>query len=71
MVLADLKLKLLSGEQRVKTVQNDQKRKYQLVRHRPPYFGMRTVFYSSITLRKEEPSIANIIWRYSLLKKTV
>ena len=25
---------------------------------------MRTVFYSSITLRKEEKSKVNIIWRY-------
>ena len=53
----------LSGQQRLKTVQSDQKFKCQLVRFWPPYFGMRTVFYSSITLRKEEPSIANIIWR--------
>ena len=31
------------------------------------HFRMRkacTVFYSSITLRKEEPSIVNIIWLY-------
>ena len=36
------------------------KRKCQLVRFWPPYFRMRTVFHSSITLRKEELSIANI-----------
>ena len=48
----------------VKTVQSDQKSKYQLVAFAPPYFGMRAIFYSSITLRKEESSIANIIWRY-------
>ena len=34
------------------------------VRFWAPYFIMHTVFYSSITLRKEEPSILNIIWRY-------
>ena len=57
----------LSGQQKVKTVQKDQKRKCQLVRLWPPYFGMRKVFYSSITLRmEEEPSIANII-RYTTL----
>ena len=54
----------LSGQRRVKTVQSGQKRKCQLVRFWLSYFGMHKVFYSSITLRKEEPSIANIIWRY-------
>ena len=54
----------LRAQQKVKTVQSDQNRKCQLVRFWPPYFEMRTVFYSSITLRKKEPSIANIIWRY-------
>ena len=54
----------LSEQQRVKTAQSDQKRKYQLVRFWPPYFGMHTVFYSSITLRKKEPSLGNIIWYY-------
>ena len=53
----------LSGRQRVKTVQSDQKRECQLVRL-PPCFGMGAVFYSSITTRKEEPLIMNIIWRY-------
>ena len=48
----------LSGKQKLKTVQSDQKRKYRLV-----YLGIRTVFYSSFTLRKDELSIANIIWR--------
>ena len=52
----------LSEQQRVKNIQSDQKRKYQLVRFWPPYFGMRKVFYSSISLRKGEPSIANIIY---------
>ena len=37
-----------------KTVQSDQKRKRQLVRFWPPYFGIHMVFYLSITLRKEE-----------------
>ena len=54
----------LSGEQRVKTVQSDQKRKCQLVRFWPSYFVKRTVFHLSITLRKEKLSIANITWRY-------
>ena len=53
----------LSGQQRGKIVQSDQKRKC-LVRIWPSYFGMKTEFHSSITLRKEKPSIANIIWRY-------
>ena len=54
----------LSGHQRVETVQSDQKRQCQLVRFWLPYFGMRTIFYSSITLRKQKLSIVNIIWRY-------
>ena len=51
----------LSGEQQVKAVQNDQRRIHQQSRFWPPYFGMREVFYSWITLRKEDLSIANII----------
>ena len=54
----------LSGQQRVETVKGNKKCKSQLVRFWPQYFGILTVFYPSITLRKEEPSIANIIWRY-------
>ena len=34
---------------------------HQQARFWPPYFGMHKVFCSSITLRKEEPSIGNII----------
>ena len=54
----------LSGQQKVETIQSDPKRKSQLVRFWPPYFGMRMIFYSSITLRKKEQSVVNIIWRY-------
>ena len=48
----------LSWQQRVTTFKSNQKRKCQLVRLWPPYFGMRTVFYSSITQ-------ANKIWQNS------
>ena len=51
----------LSGQQQVKAIQNDQRCKHAQARIWPLYFGMRKVFCSSITLRKEEPSIANII----------
>ena len=51
----------LSGQQQVKAVQINQSCKHQLARFWPLYFGMRKVFCSLITLKKEEPSIANII----------
>ena len=51
----------LSGQRQMKAVQSDQRRKHQQARFWPPYFGMRKVFCSPISLRKEEPSIANII----------
>ena len=51
----------LSGQQQVKAVQSDQRCKHQQARFWPLYFGMHKVFCSSITLRKEEPSIANMI----------
>ena len=54
----------LSGQQLVKLVQSDQRRKNLQSGFWPPYFGMRKLFCSSITLRKEEPSIANIISHY-------
>ena len=53
-----------SGQPQVKAVQNDQRRKHQQEKFCHPYFGMRWVFCSSITLRKEKPSIANIIEYY-------
>ena len=43
------------------TVQSDQRHKQQQAKFWPPYFGMRKIFCSLITLGKEEPSIANII----------
>ena len=54
----------LSGQQQVEAVQSDQRHKNQQARFWPPYFGMCKVFCSEITLRKEEPSIANIIQHY-------
>ena len=54
-------LSQLSGHQQVKAVQSDQRCKHQQARFWPPYFGMCKVLCSSITLRKEEPSIVNII----------
>ena len=41
----------LSGQQQVKVVQSDQRRKHQQARFWPPYFGMCKVFYLSIALR--------------------
>ena len=46
----------LSGQQQVKAIQSNQRRKHQQARFWPPYFRMRKVFCSLITLRKEEPS---------------
>ena len=43
----------LSGQQQVKAIQSDQKHKHRQARFWPPYFGIRKVFCSSITLRKE------------------
>ena len=54
----------LSEQQRVKAVKSDQRCKHQQAKFWSPYFGMHKVFCSSITLRKEEPSIANIIQHY-------
>ena len=54
----------LSGQQQVKAVQSDQRCKYQQARYWLPYYGMRKVFCSSITLRKEELSIANFMLHY-------
>ena len=62
----------LSGQQQVKAVQSDQRRKHQQARFWPLYFGMCKVFCSLIILKKEKPSIANIIqhcwciWRKKL-----
>ena len=50
-----------SGQQQVKANQNDERCKHQQTRFWLSYFGTHKVFCSSITLRKEEPSIANII----------
>ena len=47
--------------QQVKPVQSNQRHKHHQARFWPPCLGMCKVFCSSITLRKEEPSIANII----------
>ena len=47
--------------QQAKPVQSDQRRKHHQASFWPPYLGMCKVFCSSITLRKEEPSTANII----------
>ena len=55
----------------MKAVQSDQRRKYQQARFRPLYFGMHKVFCSSITVRKEEPSIANIIKHYWCVWKKI
>ena len=44
-----------------KAIHSDQRRKHQQERFLPSYFEMGKVICSSITLRKEEPSIANII----------
>ena len=49
----------LSGQQQVKAIQSNQRRKHKQARFWPPYFGMRKVFCLSVTLIKEEPSIAN------------
>ena len=54
----------LSGQQQVIAVQGDQSCKHQQARFWPLHFGMHKVFCSSITLRKEDPSIANIILYY-------
>ena len=56
----------MSAEWTVKSENSRKRPKTQMsaVRFSLPYFGMRTVFYLSITLRKGNPSIANIIWRY-------
>ena len=48
----------LSGQQQVKSVQSDQRRKHQPAGFWPSCFGIRKVFCSSITMRKEGPSIA-------------
>ena len=50
-----------SGQQQVKAVQSDQRRKHQRAMFWSPYFGVRKVFCYSTTLRKEELSIANIM----------
>ena len=66
----------LSGQQHVKAIQSDQRDKHQQARFWLPYFGILKAFCSSITLRKEEPSIANIIkycwcvWRKKLPKNS-
>ena len=54
----------LSEQQQVKAIQSDQKCKHQQARFWPLYFGMHKVFCPSVTLRKEEPSIANIVLHY-------
>ena len=51
----------LNGQQQVKAVQSNQRRKHEKERFWPPYFGMHKVFCASITLRKEEPSIVIIV----------
>ena len=42
----------LNGQQQIKAIQSDHRHKHQQTRFQPPYFGMRKVFCSSITLRK-------------------
>ena len=43
-----------SVQQQVIAIQSDQRRKHQLAKFWSPYFGMRKVFFSSITLRKKK-----------------
>ena len=54
----------LSWQRQVKVIQSNQRRKHQQARFWPPYFGMYKELCSLITLRKEEPSIENIIYHY-------
>ena len=50
----------LNRQQHVKSVKSDQRRKHHQARFWPSYLGMRKVFCSLITMRKEELSIVNI-----------
>ena len=60
----------LSGQEQVKAVQSEERRKHQQARFWSLYFGMRKVFCLSITLRKEEQSIANIYIHNKRLRQT-
>ena len=54
----------LGGQLQVKAVQSDQRHKHQQERFWLLYFRLHKVFCSSITLRNEEPSRANITEHY-------
>ena len=51
----------LSGQQQVKVVQSNQRRKHQLARFWPLYFGMHKVFCLSIILRNSKYYIALLV----------
>ena len=65
----------MSRQQQLKAGQSNHRHEHSPARFWPPYFEMHKVFCSSITLRKEQPSIADIIlhywciWRKKLPKK--
>ena len=54
-------ISLLSGQQQVKVVQSNQRRKHQLARFWPLYFGMHKVFCLSIILRNSKYYIALLV----------